>query len=151
MRFKYFRWSDVGENHVRKLVAEHSCSDYGGQEEKEKERLPGPYISSESIPIITCLPSVRSYLLEVWLSSSKTISWSPETFTGVEIKTSSVVFTKSRSPCGWFLCFWEENICSSVYLFWWLLLLLTLNSPLLVVPNFIENKKEWAFGDCSVD
>lgn len=45
---------------------------------KEKERLPGPHISSESIPIITCLLSVRSYLLEVSLSSSKTISSSPD-------------------------------------------------------------------------
>lgn len=35
------------------------------RKKKEKERLPGSYISSESIPIITCLPSVRSYLLEV--------------------------------------------------------------------------------------
>lgn len=47
------------------------------RKKKERERLPGPYISSESIPIITCLSSVRSYLLEVSLSSSKTISWYP--------------------------------------------------------------------------
>lgn len=48
------------------------------RKKKEKKRLPGRYISSESIPIITCFPSVRSYILQVSSSSSKTISWSPD-------------------------------------------------------------------------